>query len=123
MAGLAMSVLRKKVGPMLTLISIFVVLRFYVALLINVLLQVLKIDSFLPRALRDLVIYSMLRVKDYGLARELWIVWRKTKQHLQRRRVNLVKVLRLIDRCNWSNSDRVPSAGTFAGYYAWFKGR
>ena len=47
---------------------------------------------------RDLVIYSLLRVRDYALARELWIRIEENETTLQRRPVHLAKVQKLTDR-------------------------
>ena len=64
--------LQRKVGRMPILNFIYVDLKHCGDLLINV-LPGLEERFLASKGSRDLVIYSLLRVKDYALARELWI--------------------------------------------------
>ena len=80
-------------------------------------------DRFLAsKGSRDTVIYSMLRVKDYGLARELWIRLEEDETTFCRSCTSIWS--RSGGRqagCHWANANWSHSTGAFAGCLAWSK--
>ena len=68
-------------------------------------------DTFLAsRGGRDLVIYSLLRVRNAGLARELGSALKRVKPLLLRQLISMALVKKSAKGRNWPDGDRFASA-------------
>ena len=65
------------------------------------------------------MIYSLLRVRDYGLARELWIRLEEDETTFAEAAVSLGKVRKRTDRVSSVQSQLGPAADLAPGYSSW----